>query len=47
MEFVENVIDFKLLIFYMCFMDFDFVKIYEYFCKKKYGIEFFLCVSLV
>lgn len=35
MEFVENATDFKLPIFYMCPMDFDFVKIYENFCKKK------------
>lgn len=47
MEFVENATDFKLPIFYMCPMDFDFVKIYENFCKKKYGTEFSLCVSLV
>lgn len=47
MEFVENATDFKLPIFYVCPMDFDFVKIYENFCKKKYGTEFSLCFSLV
>lgn len=47
MEFVENATDFKLPIFYVCPMDFDFVKIYENFCKKKYGTVFSLWFSLV
>lgn len=42
MEFVENATDFKLPIFYVCPMDFDFVKIYENFCKKNYGTVFSL-----
>lgn len=47
MEFVENATDFKLPIFYVCPMDFDFVEIYENFCKKNYGTEFSLSFSLV
>lgn len=40
MEFVENATDFKLPIFYVCPMDFDFVKIYENFCKKIMELYF-------
>lgn len=47
MEFVVNATDFKLPIFYVCPIDFDFVKIYENFWKTNYGTEFSLCFSLV